>query len=204
MSETIFPVDDLDNWWVRDGSVNYHKIRATASALRRRLIRDARNVLLPDPDKFMRIHGKGIRTKFLSVRSGRTLIAKGLVAGEVWVTDGGIAFGPLTGVVPGNSLNLNGAPDMTKIGVFDKPQGIVQVVGASGMKALLSDGGDYGIDLVYLEMALQWLNVEEGSARLRKQEAGGTIMQREIDSDVAPLVLSADNGRRAVIAPTRL
>ena len=207
------------------------KTRRDASALRTRMIKTMRKIVEESRHSYSIEHvfGKKTRTKFGSVNSDRVFLVRDDDHEYIWVSNGALLLGPiwlkpeevnrvrhcdkgpvfqhLRDVDEGATKDVrpveilayekDGKVERT-LYVFDDIKGLPpEPTAFSAMSA-----ANYGINSVYLELALQWLDVGEGRNRKRKADPQGlTIRQAHADS---PLVLhSTHTGRVAIICPAR-
>ena len=182
--------------------------RRNASALRNHMIKTMWEILKTTHD--IQYTHKKTRTKFGSVYSARLFIVRDDANTErVWVSNGAIMLGPICLTAP----LLDGLKRRDPGPVFQQATGIgekdlrdvtlTDTLTFDESRVHLFGGKRHGIDSVYLELGLQWLDVGEGRNRKRTQDPKGLTVRQGDERD--PLVLSsAHTGRVAIICPTRL
>lgn len=165
--------------------------------------------------------GEHARTKFGSVSSYRVFLVRDDESSEyIWVSDGALLLGPIwlkpeemnqvrhcdSGPVfqQLRDVDEGATKDVRPIEILrdEKVGRTLYVFGETAGDETAGVTSIYGVDSVYLELALQWLDVGAGRNRKRKADPQGlTIRQANADS---PLVLhSTRTGRVAIICPAR-
>ena len=184
------------------------KTRRTASALRSHMLKTMRE-LLKTPREIKKVHGKGVRTKFGSVLSGRLFLVRD--EGRFWISDGCILLGPVptTQSVLDSFEHREVGPSYKEITGIDADLEDVSLVETrrfeepKAMAVHMFGASEFGLDSVYLELALQWLDVGEGRNRKRNRDPHDLTVQQGSDPR-DPFVLCSSTGRVAIISPCRL